>query len=46
MQEVFNLLQDSPKPNLIIGADTIVTYGETIYGKPKDEQDALQILTK
>jgi septum formation protein len=29
---------------LVIGADTIVAFGHTIYGKPKDEQDAVRML--
>ena len=29
---------------LVIGADTIVTYAGTIYGKPKDKEDAKRIL--
>ena len=33
-------LQDS----LVIGSDTVVEYGEKIYGKPKSEEDAVQIL--
>lgn len=29
----------------VIGADTIVVYEETIFGKPSDESDALRMLT-
>ena len=29
----------------IIGADTIVVYKDTIFGKPSDEEDALRMLT-
>ena len=29
---------------ILLAADSIVTLGETIYGKPKDEEDAFQIL--
>ena len=29
---------------LVIGADTIVAFGHTIYGKPKDEDDAVRML--
>ena len=29
---------------LVIGADTIVAFGHTIYGKPKDEGDAVRML--
>ncbi|XP_015110259.1 probable bifunctional dTTP/UTP pyrophosphatase/methyltransferase protein [Diachasma alloeum] len=45
VQEVFQRLKnDQRPPELIIGADTIVTMGETIYGKPKDKADAFRIL--
>ncbi|MCW3073944.1 MAG: septum formation inhibitor Maf [Flaviaesturariibacter sp.] len=30
----------------VIAADTIVVFGEEIIGKPKDREDAIQILTK
>ena len=30
---------------LVIGADTVVAYGEKILGKPKDEQEARKMLT-
>ncbi|XP_011496648.1 PREDICTED: N-acetylserotonin O-methyltransferase-like protein [Ceratosolen solmsi marchali] len=33
------------KDSLIIGADTIVTKGDIIYGKPKDKKDAFDILS-
>lgn len=29
----------------IIGADTIVVYGDTIFGKPKDREDAYEMLS-
>jgi septum formation protein len=29
---------------LVIGADTIVAFGHTIYGKPVDEEDAVRML--
>lgn len=32
------------KDDIVIGADTIVVYNNTILGKPKDEQDAYRIL--
>lgn len=32
------------KEVLVIGADTIVAYGEEILGKPKDEQNAVKML--
>ncbi|CAD6230855.1 GSCOCG00006849001-RA-CDS [Cotesia congregata] len=46
VQDVFNNLKsDSAKPSLIIGADTIVTLGDEIFGKPKDAADAVRILS-
>ncbi|KAK0160827.1 hypothetical protein PV328_008194 [Microctonus aethiopoides] len=47
VQEVYNRLKnDSRPPSLIIGADTIVTMGEIIYGKPKNPNDAFEILSR
>ena len=44
--DVFGRLKnEETPPKLIIGADTLVTLGDKIYGKPKDEQDALRILS-
>lgn len=44
--DVFERLKkDKTLPELIIGADTLVTLGDIIYGKPKDEQDALKMLS-
>lgn len=40
--EVFKLHQD----DIVIGADTIVVLNNMIYGKPKDELDAFQMLKK
>lgn len=31
-------------PDIVIGADTIITVGDKIYGKPKDEEDAKRTL--
>ncbi|KAK0174779.1 hypothetical protein PV327_010509 [Microctonus hyperodae] len=46
VQEVYNRLKnDSKPPSLIIGADTIVTMGDIIYGKPKNSNDAFEILS-
>ncbi|XP_012286552.1 uncharacterized protein LOC105703049 [Orussus abietinus] len=43
---VFNdLKNDSVPPSLIIGADTLVTMGDIIYGKPKDSTDAFRMLS-
>ena len=32
-------------PKIIIGADTVVSYGGKILGKPKDEEDAFRMLS-
>lgn len=36
---------DAP-PDLVIGADTVVTMDETIFEKPKDKEDAFQMLSR
>lgn len=33
-----------PPPDVVIAADTIITLGDKIYGKPKDEEDAKKTL--
>lgn len=33
------------QPDLIIGADTVVSMEDKIFGKPKDEEDAIDMLT-
>jgi septum formation protein len=33
------------KDDIVIGADTVVVYKDSILGKPKDESDAYEILT-
>jgi len=48
-EDVFNRAIQNTIPNLnetfmVIGSDTIVTYDGTIYGKPKDKEDAIRIL--
>lgn len=44
--EVNKRIQIDPNlPSLIISADTLVTVGDTIYGKPKDESDAFRMLS-
>jgi len=48
-EDVFNRATQNTIPNLnetfmVIGSDTIVTYDGTIYGKPKDKEDAIRIL--
>jgi septum formation protein len=48
--EVWKRLAASGDPetraDLVIGADTVVTMDETIYEKPKDKEDAFNILSK
>lgn len=47
VQEVYNRLKNNSKvPSLVIGADTLVTMNDTIYGKPKDSKNAIEILTR
>ena len=42
-EEVFSSLSD--KDHLVLGADTVVSYGGKVLGKPKDEQEAKAMLT-
>jgi len=44
-EAVLNSLS-ADKDVLVIGADTIVAYGGEILGKPKDEQNAVEMLNK
>lgn len=47
VQEVYNRLKkDLVSPFLIIGADTMVTMGNLIYGKPKNESHAFEMLSR
>ncbi|KYN17454.1 PREDICTED: maf-like protein CTC_02076 isoform X2 [Trachymyrmex cornetzi] len=44
--EVYERLKRDPvPPSLIIGADTMVTMGDVIYGKPRNEVEAFQMLS-
>ncbi|XP_054000898.1 dTTP/UTP pyrophosphatase [Hylaeus anthracinus] len=46
VQEVYDRLKGDPvPPSLIIGADTLVAMGDTIYGKPKNESQAFEMLS-
>ncbi|XP_014210783.1 uncharacterized protein LOC106641069 [Copidosoma floridanum] len=47
VQEVYDKLKEinDSKTTLIVGADTIVTQGDLIYGKPKDKNDAIEMLS-
>ncbi|XP_005093407.1 probable bifunctional dTTP/UTP pyrophosphatase/methyltransferase protein [Aplysia californica] len=40
------LASTQPLPDLIIGADTVVSQGSEIFEKPKDKQDAVRILSQ
>jgi len=45
--EVYERLKADPvPPSLIIGADTMVTIGDIIYGKPRNEMEAFQMLSR
>ncbi|XP_057320799.1 dTTP/UTP pyrophosphatase isoform X1 [Microplitis mediator] len=44
VHDVYNDIKKDA-PVLIIGADTIVTLGDSIFGKPKDSTDAVRILS-
>lgn len=46
VQDVYNKLQEDVIPSLIIGADTIVTMGNIIYGKPKNKYHAFEMLSR
>lgn len=47
VQDVYRRLKNDPVvPSLIVGADTFVTVGDDIYGKPKDESDAFRMLSR
>lgn len=37
---------NQPKPDIVIGADTMVTLNGELYGKPKNKQDAVETLKK
>lgn len=37
---------DNPEELLVIAADTMVTMGSEIFGKPKDATDAVRMLTR
>lgn len=44
---VYNRLKmDNIPPSIIIGADTLVTMGDIIYGKPKNKLHAFEMLSK
>ncbi|XP_028141903.1 dTTP/UTP pyrophosphatase [Diabrotica virgifera virgifera] len=39
------LKNDTRKPDIIIGVDTMVTYNGRMYGKPKSRDDAIKTIT-
>jgi septum formation protein len=39
-------LEESDKPSLVVGADTIVVLDGEVLGKPVDQQDAIAMLTR
>lgn len=40
------LKSDARKPDLIIGADTVVVFEDQVYGKPKSKEHAFEMLQK
>lgn len=44
--ERYEMKQGAEEQTVVIGADTIVAYGEEIMGKPKDEEMAKEMLRK
>jgi len=44
--EVWKRLDATSKPDLIIGADTVVTFEGDIFEKPKDSEDAIAMLAR
>lgn len=47
-EEVYNRLKigDNEEDILVIAADTMVTLGSEIFGKPKDKLDAVRMLSR
>lgn len=43
-EKVTDVIRQIPD-GLVIGADTIIAQGERVYGKPKNRDDAIQMLT-
>ncbi|KAI5704262.1 hypothetical protein M8J75_003515 [Diaphorina citri] len=41
-----HLKEDNVEPDLIIGADTVVSINDMMLGKPKDEEEAKEFLSK
>ncbi len=45
-QKAYEVFKKLDNPDIVIGADTIVVLNDTIMGKPKDEKDAFDMLSK
>ena len=45
LQKAREIYERTAGDRLVIGADTIVVQGEKIFGKPRDEREAVQMLT-
>ena len=45
LQKAREVAKDEEGPVLVIGADTVVAYGDEILGKPKDEKDAYRMIS-
>lgn len=47
LNDVYEKLKnDTRKPDLIIGSDTMVVYNGRMYGKPRNRQEAIQCITE
>lgn len=47
VNDVYERLKyDAVPPDIIIGADTMVAHNNSIYGKPKNTQDAFEIIKR
>lgn len=45
LRKLHAALPRAPPQRVVVAADTVVVYGEQIIGKPRDEADAVRILT-
>lgn len=46
LQVASSLKKDRVKTDIVIGADTVVTFEDEIFGKPKDTDDAISVLRR
>ncbi|XP_018329209.1 uncharacterized protein LOC108739693 [Agrilus planipennis] len=47
VRDVYEKLKlEIPKPDIIIGVDTVISFNGKVYGKPKGREDALDLVTK